>query len=129
MKLINSDDIKYQMLYKENFLSGTGVEAPAVWKSDIDAMPAVDAVPVVRCKDCKFYWQNMKDNFDEPIPACLASPKVDAFCSEGERIENANNRGWILTYLQQRSKPNHNLSAADDDDIHQHYSYGDKQKD
>ena len=47
MKLINVDDIKYQMLYKENFLSGTGVEAQAVWKSDIDSMPAVDAVPVV----------------------------------------------------------------------------------
>jgi len=47
--------------------------------------PTIDVVPVVRCKDCKFYWKNMKDNIDEPVPACLASPKIDAFCSEGER--------------------------------------------
>lgn len=45
-------------------------------------------VPVVHCKDCKFYWKNMKDNIDEPVPACLASPKIDAFCSEGERKDD-----------------------------------------
>ena len=43
---------------------------------------------LVRCKDCKFYWKNMKDNIDEPVPVCLASPKIDAFCSEGERKDD-----------------------------------------
>lgn len=47
-----------------------------------------DWVMVVRCKDCKFYWKNMKDNTDEPVPVCLASPKIDAFCSEGERKDD-----------------------------------------
>lgn len=37
---------------------------------------------VVRCKDCKYYWKNYTD---DSIPVCLASPKDDAFCSEGER--------------------------------------------
>lgn len=45
----------------------------------------VDAVPVVRCKDCKHYWKN-KPRKD--VPVCLASPKDDAFCSEGERKED-----------------------------------------
>ena len=36
---------------------------------------------IVRCKDCKHYWKHNKPAF----PMCLASPKDDAFCSEGER--------------------------------------------
>lgn len=37
---------------------------------------------IVRCKNCKYYWKNYTD---DSIPVCLASPKDDAFCSEGER--------------------------------------------
>ena len=40
---------------------------------------------IVRCKDCKHYWKN---NPSDGIPVCLASPKDDAFCSEGERKED-----------------------------------------
>lgn len=43
-----------------------------------------DYVKVVRCKDCKHYWKN---NPSDDVPVCLASPRDDAFCSEGERIE------------------------------------------
>ena len=42
---------------------------------------------VVRCKDCKFYWKN---NRDSDGVVCLATPKDDAFCSEGERREYDN---------------------------------------
>lgn len=45
-RLIDADAIKYTMLYKENWLKGTGVEKQGVWKEDIDAMPTVDAEPV-----------------------------------------------------------------------------------
>ena len=48
----------------------------------IDDAPTVDAVSVVRCKDCIHYWKN---NPSDDVPVCLASPKDDAFCSEGER--------------------------------------------
>lgn len=41
---------------------------------------------VVRCKDCIHYWKN---NPSADIPVCLASPKAEAFCSEGERREDA----------------------------------------
>ena len=51
-----------------------------------DSMPTVDAVEVVRCKDCIHYWKNKPS---DDIPVCLASPKDDAFCSEGERREDA----------------------------------------
>lgn len=52
MRLIDADALKYTMLYKENFLRGTGVEALAVWKSDVDDMPTIDAVSVIRCGEC-----------------------------------------------------------------------------
>ena len=60
------------------------------WNDAIDTImdetPTVDAVEVVRCKDCKFYWKN---NRDSDGVVCLATPKDDAFCSEGERKEDA----------------------------------------
>ena len=41
MRLIDADEIEYTMLYKENWLKGTGCEAQGVWKSYIDKMPTV----------------------------------------------------------------------------------------
>ncbi len=40
---------------------------------------------VVRCKECKHYWKNKPS---DDVPVCLASPREDAYCSEGERREN-----------------------------------------
>ncbi len=51
----------------------------------VEIQQTVDAIEVVRCKDCKHYWKNNPSN---DIPVCLASPKDDAFCSEGERKED-----------------------------------------
>ena len=39
---------------------------------------------VVRCKDCRHYWKNP----DQSDAVCLASPRDDAYCSEGERRED-----------------------------------------
>ena len=57
---------------------GTGVE--------VEDASDVDVVEVVRCKDCIHYWKNKPS---DDVPVCLASPKDDAFCSEGERREDA----------------------------------------
>lgn len=56
--------------------------------------PTVDAVPVVRCKDCKWF----ADNNDGDWFGCWLfqtiqiipedAPKPDDFCSYGERREN-----------------------------------------
>lgn len=40
-RLIDADALNYTMLYKENWIRGTGVEAPAIWKKDIDAAPTI----------------------------------------------------------------------------------------
>ena len=50
-----------------------------------------DAVPVVRCKDCK-YWQDNNDGY--PHEECRwghgETPDEEDFCSYGERRENCN---------------------------------------
>ena len=55
--------------------------------------PTVDAVPIVRCRECKYYWKNSKykSNMEdmEDVMMCLASPSDDVYCSEGERKDDA----------------------------------------
>ena len=61
---------------------------------DIDLAPTVDAVEVVRCKDCK-YRCNGKD-CDHPLLlswswGAIRNVKDDDFCSYGERKEGNDN--------------------------------------
>ncbi len=47
--------------------------------------PSVDAVEVVRCKDCKHYWKNVNTpGFDGKC----TTVGDDDFCSDGERKDN-----------------------------------------
>jgi len=65
------------------------------WKEIIQNAPTVDAVEVVRCKECKFYElkyypDNTKAMTCENSKAIWTRTPPDAFCSYGERrIENA----------------------------------------
>ena len=64
---------------------------PLVYWHDIEAAPTVDAVPVVRCRECKFgSWDS------EPDDAMVCVRTNDGFwrsgndfCSRGERKEGA----------------------------------------
>ena len=61
----------------------------AVLASDIKNAPTVDAVEVVRCKDCKWLYDEMDDY-------CCRSHRglvricENSFCSYGERKDGAN---------------------------------------
>lgn len=77
MRPIDADEVKLPKGFFENV---TTVPRFYGW---LDTIPTIDAVPVVRCKDCRYYWKNHTD--DRSVPVCLASPSDDAFCSEGER--------------------------------------------
>ena len=55
----------------------------------LDDSPTVDAVPVVRCRECKL-WLNSK--LFPHNPYCIRSERVaypNDFCSYGERKEGA----------------------------------------
>lgn len=84
MRLIDADKLEYQMLYKENFLKGSGYEAQAIWKEDIESQPIIDAVPVVRCKDCGHF-----EDYTCELHEYLWKRPED-FCSWGERKEKRN---------------------------------------
>ena len=57
-----------------------------VLATDIREMKPADVVPVVRCKDCK-YWQDNNDGY--PHEECRwghgETPDENDFCSYGER--------------------------------------------
>ena len=65
----------------------------AVLASDIKNAPTVDAVPVVRCKDCKHWHKDAV--FCGYMPYGEASERVnwyvDDFCSYGERKDSDDN--------------------------------------
>ena len=56
----------------------------------IDKAPTIDAVPVVRCKDCKYRFKNNGHSRDGcPIIDANIWMDGDDFCSHGERKEGA----------------------------------------
>lgn len=86
MRLIDADwvleHIKPYELSDENW-SVTGGTAIRLIHNAINQAPTIDAVPVVRCQDCKYFGLN-----DENVPYCsnsfgLDDPEPNGFCSYG----------------------------------------------
>ena len=80
MRLIDADAMRDDWL--ENGENEYVYDTNAVLDS-IDSQPTVDAVEVVRCKDCKYFGLN-----DENVPYCynrfgLNDPEPNGFCSYG----------------------------------------------
>ncbi len=59
-------------------------ENGVVFRGEIEKIPAVDAVPVVRCRDCKHSIENAK-HIDV---ACEWSSDPDFYCAAGERRDS-----------------------------------------
>lgn len=57
-------------------------------KNIVDKSPTIDAVEVVRCKECKYYQDN---NGGYPNAECRwnddETPNADDYCSYGEKME------------------------------------------
>ena len=57
----------------------------------LEALPAADVVPVVRCKDCKHRVDWHEDGYSEDAGMCIATINhlvaPNHFCSYGERKE------------------------------------------
>lgn len=63
-------------------------EEPGDFRKAIENAPSVDAVEVVRCKDCK-HWQESVDGITKWCPLLMdKETKADDFCSYGERKDN-----------------------------------------
>lgn len=55
----------------------------------IESIPAVDAVPVVRCRDCKWWGKDSTtDGYKRFCPNTGCCEEPDFYCADGERMEN-----------------------------------------
>lgn len=57
-------------------------------KGIVENAPTVDAVPVVRCKDCKYYDPEDWGGITCKADGGMTYPYDDSFCSQGERRES-----------------------------------------
>ena len=98
MRLIDADALPVHKAYCVDE-AGWGANFYVVDKSDIDNAPTIDAVPVVRCKDCKHrptmsgvdWGQGLEFPEDSKCPCKCEDPwydwmpEDDWFCPYGER--------------------------------------------
>lgn len=64
-------------------------EADANFIDDLENAPTIDAVPVVRCKDCQWgkKWKNAFEVERFKCDLLFVDVSPEAFCSYGERKE------------------------------------------
>lgn len=80
--LIERDALYDKMEVRYKFSSGEAHKVYGTVIDDICDAPSIDAVPVVRCKDCRrLYFKDMSAYCPHKVGAC----RPDDFCSYGER--------------------------------------------
>ena len=83
MKVVDAYALK-DALFQKHVHDGEELE-PMLYLDDamkvVDEAPAVDAVPVIRCQDCKYSIENAK-HIDM---VCERSYDPDFYCAAGER--------------------------------------------
>lgn len=85
VRLINADRLEDDC----NLYDKWDAQIVKEWLKD---QPTVDAVPVIRCKDCKYY--KVYELFDHTLPLCdrikttmVGALEEDDYCSRAERKE------------------------------------------
>ena len=92
MRLIDADALKKAIPDVEaDFFENCG-NCNMLSKEDVleimDDQPTVDAVPIIRCKDCKFrYWDDWLEDYFCQCYAEYMQVLPDDFCSNAERKE------------------------------------------
>ena len=81
MRLIDADKL-VDMLYDNEYTILCPLDEVS---GVVDVCQTVDAVPVVRCKDCEYFGLN-----DENVPYCsnpfgLNDPEPNGFCNYGRK--------------------------------------------
>lgn len=91
MKLIDADKLAKNLTYDiaNRPIHGNFKITVASVRAAISNAPVIDAVPVVRCKDCS-YWKAAKVNAKGFLicPASGMEITEDDYCSYGERKED-----------------------------------------
>lgn len=83
MRLIDADAVKFEVEYGYDNHGVLLVPYRDIKKS-MEATKTVDAIPVVRCKECKHY-EPEEYEFGCVFAGGLSYVKADDYCSYGER--------------------------------------------
>ena len=97
MRLCDLDEIKIQVKRQYEDCHGYSGNKKAIYREAILAVrsilhssKAIDAVPVVRCRECKYKFKNNGHSKDGcPIIDANIWMDDDDFCSHGERKDGA----------------------------------------
>ena len=81
MRLIDADALKEWVETEEE--RKWGLSTDEVWDA-IEAAPTIDAMTVVRCKDCEFYTE--EERWCRRLGLCGAFD-LNGYCSHAERNE------------------------------------------
>lgn len=91
MRLIDADTLKAAFEEKSSeAVCGEGLCKAIIFR--INEAPTVDAVPVIRCKDCKYYrdgdcWHEWDNDGRMYYQSVINEPNPDDYCSRAERKE------------------------------------------
>lgn len=77
MRLIDADALKEKYFGKRGGLIHT---------ADVDKAPTIAAFPVVRCKDCRYYYNTNPEQISTANIICCQMHEDD-YCSYAERRE------------------------------------------
>jgi hypothetical protein len=89
MRLIDADELRKKFVDFE-FVDGVRCDVDSYTLNAINKAPTVDAVPVIRCKDCRYWdgyfchnkwWGDGHGNYTPPIK------QEEGFCDWAERRE------------------------------------------
>lgn len=89
MRLIDSDELLKPVGSYER-VKYTYEYGDAVTVEDIELMPTIDAEPVIRCKDCKWFgthtgWKGNRFSVCRNVTGGMAYIKAYDYCSRAER--------------------------------------------
>ena len=85
VRLIDANALKLRAINVSTVRSHTYMKA--VGTREIDKAPTIDAVPVVRCKDCKFAEKTIWSSGEMYCVVWKMNPRPEGYCYLGEKQE------------------------------------------
>lgn len=96
MRLIDADKLTELCNIMADKCDGIGTSVWNQFRTTVEWSPSVDAVPVVRCRDCRYWdtsWEPSIFERDNPTYFCVINnmfPSGEWFCADGERKDDEN---------------------------------------
>lgn len=94
MRLIDADALHFNRIRTAHEDGTVGGYNAVVMSAEIKDAPTIDAVPVVRCKDCKYWDKTWRNDWSPDYHYCPMTDGVRKgifYCAYAERSEDGEN--------------------------------------